>query len=122
MLITIPYLEAINEINMAERAVDRQGSNADALLRLSQAYDAAEAAWEDLAPQIQYWMSPPPERPASVIRDDADAESTLDAFQPDVAATRNWASAKSTPSSRHLCARSTSHRHIAPLPLSRIRQ
>ena len=76
MLITIAYLEAINEINMAERAVDRQGPNADALLRLSQAYDAAEAAWEDLTPHIQYWMSPPPERPASVIRVDADAGST----------------------------------------------
>ena len=76
MQTTIAYLEAINEINMAERAVDGQGAKADALLRLSQAYDAAEAAWEDLTPQIQYWMSPPPQRPASVIRDDADAEST----------------------------------------------
>jgi hypothetical protein len=76
MQATLAYLEAINEISMAERAVERQDAKADALLRLSQAYVAAEAAWEDLTPQIRYWMSPPPERPARVIRDDADAGST----------------------------------------------
>jgi hypothetical protein len=76
MQATLAYLEAINEIGMAERAVERQDAKADALLRLRQAYVAAEAAWEDLTPQIQYWMSPPPERPASVIRVAPDTGST----------------------------------------------
>ena len=76
MQATLAYLEAINEISMAERTMDGQDAKADAWLRLIQAYDAAEAAWEDLTPHLQYWMSPPPERPASVIRVDADAGST----------------------------------------------
>ncbi len=53
MQATLAYLEAINEISMAERAVDGQGAKADAWLRLIQAYDAAEAAWEDLTPHLQ---------------------------------------------------------------------
>jgi hypothetical protein len=56
------YLDAIEEINRAERALDRSGSRPDRILRLNRAREAAEAAWKALAPDIRDKMSPPPAR------------------------------------------------------------
>jgi hypothetical protein len=56
------YLDAIEEINRAERAIDRSGSSPKGSARLYRAGKAAEAAWMALAPNLRDTMSPPPAR------------------------------------------------------------
>jgi hypothetical protein len=53
----VAYLEAIDEINKAERAL--RGATDSA--RLRRAHRAAEAAWTAIAPQLRRKLSPPPE-------------------------------------------------------------
>jgi hypothetical protein len=48
----VKYLEAIEEINQAERARDR--------VQIGRACEAAKLAWDAISPDLQNRMSPPP--------------------------------------------------------------
>ena len=52
----VAYLEAIDEINKAERAL----RGATVSPRLRRAHRAAEAAWIAIAPELRRKLSPPP--------------------------------------------------------------
>jgi len=54
------YLDAIEEINRAERRLDRF-ADAEGLTRRQSAVDAARAAWLGLPAEWQVKLEPPPE-------------------------------------------------------------
>jgi hypothetical protein len=56
------YLEAIDEINKADRQLRRQVGASRNTQRLQNAYDAAEAAWRQIPPELKRRLSPPPDR------------------------------------------------------------
>ena len=53
----VAYLEAIDEINNAERALRGAADSP----RLRRAHRAAEAAWGAIAPELRQKLTPPPE-------------------------------------------------------------
>ncbi len=56
----VAYLEAIEEINRAERRLAR-GKDAAGFTKLENALDAAKAAWQLVPTDWQSRMEPPPE-------------------------------------------------------------
>jgi len=59
----VSYLNAIDEINRAERQIRMRGANGSRLARLTAAYAAAEAAWASVEPSRRALMAPPPRSP-----------------------------------------------------------
>ena len=57
----VSYLEAIEEINRAERRLAKK-KDAAGLAMLESALDAAKAAWLLMPPNLRSRMAPPPER------------------------------------------------------------